>query len=82
MSDLIHKSANKVDETTLQLRQVGGFVSVHHRLKEREREKRVHADLINLTHYLFYNMLTAHRERTPTPPQCNVNQFSVNIQLC
>lgn len=35
MSDLVHKSADEVDETTLKLRQVGRFVSVHHGLQER-----------------------------------------------
>ena len=36
MSDLVHKGANEVDETTLQLWQFFCFVSVHHGLKERE----------------------------------------------
>lgn len=56
MPDLVHESANEVDETTLQLGQFFGFVSVHHGLEgEKERETYVSAGrLVNpLMHFHF-----------------------------
>lgn len=35
---LVHKGADKVDETTLHLWQLIGMISVHHRLKRKKKE--------------------------------------------